>query len=60
MKNMDNLRVRKVEVNVKGSLIEYDEYYLVNENGEEIFDRNIEIENVFPCQISSYLLSPCW
>lgn len=45
MKNMDNLRVRKAQVNVKGTLIEYDEYYLVNENGEEIFDRNIEIEN---------------
>lgn len=45
MKNMDNLRVRKARVNVKGTLIEYDEYYLVNENGEEIFDRNIEIEN---------------
>lgn len=42
---MDNLRIRKVQVNVKGSLIEYDEYYLVDENGEEVFDRNIEIEN---------------
>ena len=45
MKNMDNLRIRKVLVNVKNTLIEYDEYYLVDENGEEIFDRNIEIEN---------------
>lgn len=45
MKNMDNLRIRKVQVNVKGTLIEYDEYYLVDESGEEIFDRNIEIEN---------------
>lgn len=45
MKNMDNLRIRKVQVNVKGSLIEYDEYYLVDDNGEEIFDRDIEIEN---------------
>ncbi len=45
MKNVDNLRVRKVQVNVKNSLIEYDEYYLVDENGEEVFDRNIEIEN---------------
>lgn len=45
MKNMDNLRVRKVTVNVKGTLIEYDEYYLVDNKGEEIFDRNIEIEN---------------
>lgn len=45
MKNMDNLRIRKAKVNVKGVQIEYDEYYLINENGEEIFDRNIEIEN---------------
>ena len=42
---MDNLRVRKVQLNVKNTLIEYDEYYLVDENGKEIFDRNIEIEN---------------
>lgn len=45
MKKMDNLRVRKNQVNVKGTLIEYEEYYVVDENGEEIFDRNIEIEN---------------
>ena len=45
MKNMDNLRTRKVQVNVKGTLVEYDEYYLVDDNGKEIFDRNIEIEN---------------
>lgn len=45
MKNMDNLRTRKVQVNVKGTLVEYDEYYLVDENGKEVFDRNIEIEN---------------
>ncbi len=45
MKSVDNLRTRKVRVNVKGSLIEYNEQYLVNEKGEEIFDRNIEIEN---------------
>lgn len=45
MKNMDNLRIRKVQVNVKGTLIEYDEYYLVDDSGTEIFDRNIEIEN---------------
>ena len=45
MKNMDNLRTRKVQVNVKGTLVEYDEYYLVDDNGEEVFDRNIEIEN---------------
>ncbi len=45
MRNKDNLRVRKVKVNVKETLIEYDEFYLVDEKGEEIFDRNIEIEN---------------
>lgn len=45
MKNMDNLRVRRVQVNVKGTLIEYDEYFLVDESGNEIFNRNIEIEN---------------
>lgn len=42
---MENLRIRKVEVEVKGTIIEYDEYYLVDANGEEIFDRDIEIEN---------------
>lgn len=45
MENKENLRIRKVQVEVKGKLIEYDEYYLVDLNGEEIFDRNIEIEN---------------
>jgi len=45
MKNRNNLRVRKAQVNVKGTIIEYEEYYLVDENGKEIFDRNIEIEN---------------
>lgn len=45
MENKENLRVRKVQVNVKGTLIEYEEYYLVDDNGEEVFDRNIEIEN---------------
>lgn len=45
MKNMDNLRVRKVKVNVKDTLIEYDEHYLVDEKGEEVFDRSIEIDN---------------
>ena len=45
MEKMGNLRIRKAKVNVKGTLIEYDEYYLVDEMAEEIFDRNIEIEN---------------
>lgn len=45
MKNRENLRIRKVKVEVKGKMIEYDEYYLVDANGKEIFDRDIEIEN---------------
>lgn len=45
MKNAENLRVRKVEVQVKDKLITFDEYYLVNEHGEEIFNRDLEIEN---------------
>ena len=44
MKN-NNLRVRKVKVQVKDKIISYDEYYLVDEFGEEIFNREIEIEN---------------
>ena len=44
MKN-NNLRVRKVKVQVKDKIISYDEYYLVDELGEEIFNREIEIEN---------------
>lgn len=45
MKKMNNIKKRKVKVNVKGTNIEYEEYYLTDDNGEEIFDRNIEIEN---------------
>lgn len=45
MKNIENLRQRKVHVTVKGIEIEYDEYYRVNDNGEEIFDRELEIYN---------------
>lgn len=45
MGNKDNLRIRKVQVEVKGKIIEYDEYYVVDSNGEEIFNRDIEIEN---------------
>lgn len=45
MESRENLRTRRVKVEVKDKLIEYDEYYLVDENGEEIFDRDIEIEN---------------
>ena len=45
MENRENLRIRQVEVEVKGKKLKYDEYYLVDSNGEEIFDRDIEIEN---------------
>lgn len=45
MKKINNLKVRKVKVNVKETLIEYEEYYVVDENGNEVFNRNIEIEN---------------
>lgn len=45
MKNKENLRTRKVKVNVKGKTIEYEEYYLINDDGEEVFNRDIEIKN---------------
>ena len=48
MRNMDNLRIRKVQVNVKGSLIEYDEYYLVDDNAckyNKIGNRKEEIRS---------------
>ena len=45
MKKIDNLKVRKVKVNVKEALIEYEEYFVVDEEGNEVFNRNIEIEN---------------
>lgn len=46
MENKENLRMRKIIANVKGKEIEFEEYYMIDpENGEEIFDRNLEIEN---------------
>lgn len=46
MKNNEDIKVRKVIVNVKGIDIEFDEYYRVDlKSGEEKFDRKIEIEN---------------
>lgn len=45
MKSLSEVRSRKVEVNVKGSIILYEENYVLDENGNEIFDRDIEIEN---------------
>ena len=40
-----NIRKRNVEVEVKNKIISYEEYYVVDDNGEEIFDRDIEILN---------------
>ena len=45
MKKIDNLKSRKVVVNVKDMEIEYEEYYVVDDDGEEIFNRDVEIEN---------------
>lgn len=39
------IKIRKSEVEIKNTIIVYDEKYVVDENGEEIFDRDIEIEN---------------
>jgi putative zinc finger/helix-turn-helix YgiT family protein len=46
MENRENLRVRKQTVEVKGILIEFEEYYKVDPiTEEEVFDRELEIEN---------------
>ncbi len=45
MKKINNLKSRKAVVSVKGMEIEYEEYYVVDDNGEEIFNRDVEIEN---------------
>lgn len=46
MENRENLRVRKIIAKVKEKEIEFEEYYVIDPNtGEEVFDRNIEIEN---------------
>lgn len=42
---MENTKLRFVTVEVKGKPIKYLEKYVVDENGEEIFNRDIEIEN---------------
>ncbi len=42
---MENIKSRFVTVEVKGKKIKYLERYLVDENGEEIFNRDIEIQN---------------
>ena len=46
MDSRENIKVRKTKANVKGIVIEFDEYYMIDPvTGEEVFDRNIEIEN---------------
>lgn len=46
MEKRENVRVRKQVVEVKGISIEFEEYYKVDaKTGEEIFDRELEIEN---------------
>ncbi|MDD3922540.1 MAG: DUF4065 domain-containing protein [Endomicrobiaceae bacterium] len=42
---MENLKIRKIDVEVKGQKIIFDEYYKTDIEGNEIFDRDIEIEN---------------
>ncbi len=46
MDGRENIKIRKTKVDVKGKIIEFDEYYMIDpKTGEEVFDRNIEIEN---------------
>ena len=46
MDKRENIKIRKVEANVKGINIKFDEYYKINPvTGEEVFDRDLEIEN---------------
>ena len=45
MDSRENVKTRRIEANVKGKIIEFDEYYMIDPaTGEEVFDRNIEIE----------------
>lgn len=45
MNSINNLKIRNVEVEVKGKKILFDEYYITDKDGNEIFDRDIELEN---------------
>lgn len=46
MDSRQNIKIRKTKVDVKRKIIEFDEYYMIDtKTGEEVFDRNIEIEN---------------
>ena len=46
MNNKENIKTRRIKVNVKGKTIEFDEYYMIDDKTkEEIFNRDIEIQN---------------
>lgn len=46
MDNRENIKIRRIEANVKEKIIEFDEYYMIDPvTGEEVFDRTLEIEN---------------
>ena len=46
MDSREDVKIRRIEANVKGKIIEFDEYYKIDPaTGEEVFDRNVEIEN---------------
>lgn len=45
MNNYGELRHRKIKANIKGEVFEYDELYLVDENGQEVYDRSLEKSN---------------
>ena len=46
MDSKKNIKTRRIAANVKGKTIEFDECYMIDPaTGEEVFDRNIEIEN---------------
>ena len=42
----ENVKIRKITTEVKGTEITFDEYYRIDpETGEEVFDRELEITN---------------
>ena len=42
----ENIKIKTIKNNIKGTIIEFDEYYMVDpKTGEEVFDRDLEIEN---------------
>lgn len=42
MKGYGELRHRKIKANIKGEIFEYDELYLVDEDGEEVYDKDVK------------------